>query len=135
MRTRRLALGIVFAGLMAVAIAGPAFAHHAWTGYDMSNLTTFKGTVVKVDFVNPHVWMSFDVKDDRGNVQHWSGGGPSLSKMMSNGWSKDIVKEGDQITAIGNKITNGELKMRLYQVVLANRKSLDWYKNFRPGQP
>ena len=101
----------------------------------MSNLTTLKGTVVKLDWVNPHVWMSFDVKDDKGQIQHWSGGGPSLIRLTQNGWTKDTVKAGDQITAIGNKIEDGEYKMKLYQVIVPEGRELDAYRNFRAGQP
>ena len=124
MRNRVLALGI-FAAVLLLG-SGTAFAHHAWNGYDMSNLTTVKGTITNFDWANPHVWMSFDVNDN-GKVAHWDAGGPSPSRMQGTGWSKDTLKPGDQITAVGHKIKDGTNKLRLDKVVLSNGKSLVCY--------
>jgi len=124
MRNKILALGI-FAAVLLLG-SGTAFAHHAWNGYDMSNLTTVKGTITNFDWANPHVWMSFDVNDN-GKVEHWDAGGPSPSRMQGTGWNKDTLKPGDQITAVGHKIKDGTLKLRLDKVVLANGKSLVCY--------
>lgn len=66
MRTKVLALA-GFAVCL-VASAAPVFAHHAWRGYDMKNLTTMTGTVTGFDFGNPHVWMNLDVTIDKGEV-------------------------------------------------------------------
>ena len=124
MRNKVLALGILAAALLLGS--GTAFAHHAWNGYDMSNLTTVKGTITNFDWANPHVWMSFDVNDN-GKVAHWDAGGPSPSRMQGTGWSKDTLKPGDQITAVGHKIKDGTNKLRLDKVVLSNGKSLVCY--------
>lgn len=124
MKNKVLALGIFAAALLLGS--GTAFAHHAWNGYDMSNLTTVKGTITNFDWANPHVWMSFDVNDN-GKVAHWDAGGPSPSRMQGTGWSKDTLKPGDQITAVGHKIKDGTNKLRLDKVVLANGKALVCY--------
>jgi hypothetical protein len=119
-----LALGILAAALLLGS--GTAFAHHAWNGYDMTSLTTVKGTITNFDWGNPHVWMSFDVNDN-GKVEHWDAGGPSPSRMQGTGWSKDTLRPGDQITAVGHKIKDGTNKLRLDKVVLANGKALVCY--------
>jgi len=124
MRNKALVLGILAAALLLGS--GTALAHHAWNGYDMSNLTTVKGTITNFDWANPHVWMSFDVNDN-GKVEHWDAGGPSPSRMQGTGWSKDTLKPGDQITAVGHKIKDGTNKLRLDKVILANGKSLVCY--------
>lgn len=124
MKNKVLALGIFAAALLLGS--GTAFAHHAWNGYDMSNLTTVKGTITNFDWANPHVWMSFDANDN-GKVAHWDAGGPSPSRMQGTGWSKDTLKPGDQITAVGHKIKDGTNKLRLDKVVLSNGKSLVCY--------
>jgi hypothetical protein len=118
---------------MALLAAGPAFAHHAWGGYDMKNLTTLRGTITEFDWGNPHVCMNFDMKDANGNIEKWSAGGPSPARMSNNGWSKDTLKPGDQITVIGNSINDGSHKLRLAKVVLASGKELECYgKRFGP---
>lgn len=125
MRNKLLALGILTASLLLVA--SPAVAHHAWSGYDMGTETTVKGTITNFDWANPHVWMSFEARDDKGNVQHWDAGGPSPSRMQGTGWTKDTLKPGDQIVAIGHKIKDGTNKLRLDKVVLSDGRSLVCY--------
>jgi len=125
MRTKLLALGGFVIGLLMVS--GPAFAHHAWSGYDMAKLTTAKGSVLKFDWANPHVWISFSVTNDKGNVETWSGGGPSLIRMSNTGWNKDTLKPGDQIIAIGNRIKDGTNNIRLTKVVLSDGRELLCY--------
>jgi hypothetical protein len=125
MRIKSLALASLFVGLF--AISSPVFAHHAWHGYDMSNLTTVTGTVTQFDWANPHVWISLEVKDDKSNVDKWSAGGPSPSRMANTGWDKDTLKPGDQITAVGHRISDGTYFLRLVKVVKSDGRELICY--------
>jgi hypothetical protein len=125
MDRRLLKFGVVATLLM--AISAPAFAHHAWHGYDMRNLTTVKGTVTQFDWGNPHVWITFETRDDLGNVQKWNAGGPSPSRMANTGWDKDSLKPGDQISAVGHKISDGTYNLRLVKVILPDGRELICY--------
>jgi Family of unknown function (DUF6152) len=125
MRTRLLILAAFLVGSFAVAPG--ASAHHAWHGYDMDHITTVKGTVTKFDWSNPHVWMNFDVKDENGNIEKWAAGGPSPSRMAGKGWDKDTLKTGDQITAVGHRISDGTYSIRLEKVILADGRELLCY--------
>jgi hypothetical protein len=93
----------------------------------MSNLTTVKGTVTQFDWANPHVWISLEVTDDKNNVEKWSAGGPSPSRMANTGWDKDTLKPGDQITAIGHRISDGTYLLRLVKVVKSDGRELICY--------
>jgi hypothetical protein len=110
-----------------VAIPAVVSAHHAWGGYDMNNLTTIKGTVTQFDWGNPHVWISLDVRDDKSNIEKWNAGGPSPSRMANKGWDKYTLKPGDEITAIGHRISDGTYYLRLEKVVLADGRELLCY--------
>src|SRR5579859_6133878 len=55
MRSRQFWMGRL--AMCLLVISAPAFAHHAWHGYDMANVTTLKGTVTQFDWANPHVWI------------------------------------------------------------------------------
>ena len=125
MKTRLLPIGSLLVFLLAVSV--PAFAHHAWHGYDMANLTTVKGTVTQFDWGNPHVWISFEMTDDKGNIEKWSAGGPSPSRMANTGWDKETLKPGDQITAVGHRISDGTYNLRLVKVVLSDGRELICY--------
>jgi hypothetical protein len=125
MRSKRLVLGLVLVGLLAAS--DPAFAHHSWGGLDRAHLTTVKGTVTNFDWANPHVWIYLDAKDDEGNIQKWSAGGPSPSRMARTGWDKDTLKPGDQIEITGNRDKDGSYMMRLEKVTLPDGRELICY--------
>jgi hypothetical protein len=127
MKTRLLILATALTGFF--LIGGPAPAHHAWHGYDMDHMTTVKGTVTRFDWSNPHVWMNFDVTADNGTVEKWAGGGPSPSRMAGTGWDKTTLKPGDQITAVGHRISDGTYSIRLEKVILADGRELVCYGN------
>jgi hypothetical protein len=58
-----------------------------------------KGTVTAVGWQNPHVFISYDVKDDHGSVVQWGAEAAENPKMLTDrGWTKDSVKPGDQVT-------------------------------------
>ena len=91
----------VLAGL-AVAMAQPASAHHSFAAeFDASKPVTLQGTVTKLEWQNPHIWVYLDVKDDRGNPQPWQCEGGPPNTLTRSGWSRDSLKPGDQITIEG----------------------------------
>jgi uncharacterized protein DUF6152 len=108
-------------------VARPVFAHHAWHGYDSSDVTAIHGTVTDFDWGNPHVWINFEVKDDKGNIQKWSAGGPSPNRMANTGWDKETLKPGDTITAIGHRNKDGSNLLRLEKVELSDGRTLLCY--------
>ena len=69
-----------------------AFAHHGTANFDTTKSVTVKGSVTNFQFINPHVTISLDVKDDKGNVQNWQGALTSPNHLMRSGWTKDTLK-------------------------------------------
>jgi len=125
MRTRHLALAMVAAGLLATA---PSIsAHHSWQ-LDRARLLTLKGTVTSFAFSNPHVQVYFEVKDDKGNVEKWAAGGPSPNRLSRSGWTRDTLKPGDQITAIGYRNRDGSNVLRFDTVALATGQVIGGYR-------
>jgi hypothetical protein len=93
----RLVLGL---GLLAGAI--PMFAHHSFSAeFDSTKKITLKGAIVKVEWMNPHIWVYVDVKDDAGSVAHWQCEGGPPNTLSRNGWTKNTLKQGDQVTISG----------------------------------
>jgi hypothetical protein len=69
MRTKKC---LALAAALAVLAALPAVAHHAVSAeFDSSKVVTLKGVVSKVDWVNPHIFVYFDAKDESGKVTTW----------------------------------------------------------------
>lgn len=93
-------LGIFAIGLLAAAV--PMLAHHSFSAeFDASKKVSLEGTVTKVDWLNPHIWIYFDVKDDKGAVTSWQCEGGPPNTLTRNGWTKNDLKKGDTISVDG----------------------------------
>ena len=115
--------------LVVLALASGAAtvsAHHSWP-VNMSKLVTVKGTVVEFAWENPHPMITLEVRTDDGKVEKWTVGGPAISRMEANGWTKATVKPGDVITGIGYQFTDGQKIVRLERIVFADGKEMRLY--------
>jgi hypothetical protein len=59
------------------------------------------GTVTDFRFINPHSLVFFDVKNDKGEVEHWQGELTAPNKLARAGWTKYSLNPGDQVTITG----------------------------------
>ncbi len=109
-----------------LALASVLPAHHSWP-VNTSKLVTVKGTVTNFDWANPHPMISIDVKTDNGKTEKWLIGGPALTRMEANGWTKTSVKSGDVVTGIGYQFSDGQKIIRLEKIVLPDGKELRVY--------
>ena len=97
MKMRLAAYCAAVVGLL--ALSGPLFAHHgSGVSYDLKKEVTLTGTIVEFDWKNPHVFVLFDVKNDKGAVEHWGGETHTPAQLRAIGWTKDELKPGDHIT-------------------------------------
>jgi hypothetical protein len=81
-----------------VASAAPAFAHHGGGTFDLSKSVTYNGTLTKVELVNPHSWLYFDVKEADGKVTHHRCEMRSVHVLRRSGWAKEQFPIGVPIT-------------------------------------
>lgn len=84
-----------------------AFAHHGQAGYNNKQPVTVSGTVTDFSFLNPHCIVSFDVKDDKGELQKWQGELTSPNHLIRAGWSARSLKAGDAVTITGWRAKSG----------------------------
>lgn len=105
--------------------SNPALAHHGTANYDTTKSVTVKGPATSFQFINPHVTISLDVKDDKGNIQNWQGALTSPNRLTRTGWTKDSIKPGDVITISGFPAKSGSPEIWIQKVVLANGQELD----------
>jgi hypothetical protein len=88
--------------------ASSAFAHHSFAAqYDAKDRFTIKGTVTKIDWINPHSYIYLDVKDESGKVSSWSLEGYPPNTLVRTGVKRAMVKVGDEITVEGCKARDG----------------------------
>jgi uncharacterized protein DUF6152 len=112
--------------ILLVSSVAPLSAHHSWP-IDNSKLVTVKGTVMEFAWENPHPMITLEVKTDDGKVEKWSVGGPAITRMEANGWTKSTVKPGDVITGIGFQFSDGQKIIRLERIVFADGKEMRLY--------
>ena len=79
-------------------MASPALPHHSQAMYQDLETVSFKGTVSKYSWVNPHVWIWVDVKDPKGKTQTWGIEANSASSMSRLGWARTQFKAGDPVS-------------------------------------
>ena len=122
MKQYEMKVSIVAAALLMICI--PLWAHHGNASYDDKNPVTIKGTVTEFAWTNPHVQIYLDVKDDKGKVVHWSVETYSPGKLVRAGWSKDVVKAGDQVTITLIPAKSGAPVGFLHKLLLPNGQEL-----------
>lgn len=92
--------------ILAVALATPqmvALAHHSFAAeYDSEKPVTVSGTVTKVEWMNPHIYVTLDVKGPDGKVAQWRLEGYPPNMLVRQGWKKDVsMKVGDTVSVSG----------------------------------
>ena len=132
MRNRFLAVG--FAAVCALALAGPAFAHHGGSAYDTSHPLTLTGTVKEFQFIQPHPLITLEAKDDQGVVTEWSVEMTAPNHLVHYGWSGKKLKPGDQITVTGSPSKNGLKVLNLRKISYTNGAEIPLGPPPEPGQ-
>jgi hypothetical protein len=96
----------VIAAVLFAATA--AFSHHSFAAeYDANKPITIKGTITKIDLVNPHSWLYLDVKDSEGKVVNWAVEMGSPNNLIRRGINKNSVPVGTEVTVEGYRAKDG----------------------------
>jgi len=119
-------LGLCVAMMFAVLFASiPTLAHHGEVNYDTEKVVSIKGTVTDFQFINPHVQIFLDVKNDKGEIEKWSCEARSpIMLVRVGGWDKNTLKPGEVITASGFRGRNGSTTMRLKMIILPDGREM-----------
>jgi hypothetical protein len=87
-------------------------AHHSVGLYDTEHLTTIKGTVTRIEWTSPHVFVYFAAEEQDGSSVEWSMELDPPVLLRRYGWSKDTVNVGDMIDCTGAPAKSGAKAMR-----------------------
>src|SRR6266851_1808084 len=122
MKNKLLATFIGAVGLL--LFSGPVLAHHGRSNYDVTDSATVKGTVTEFEWVNPHALIHLDVADGTGKVEKWIAETNSPNTLSRQGWNRNTVKTGDQITLFGNRVKSGANYINFSKITFADGRVL-----------
>ena len=113
-------LSVLFAAAI-LAICVPVSAHHSFPPvFDAENIIEASGTVTKVEWLNPHVWIYVDVESEGGETENWGFELGSINGLIRHGWNRKSVQVGDGISVTGYRARDGSQRANVKSIVLAN---------------
>jgi hypothetical protein len=111
--------------LAALLCSLPAAAHHSFAAvFDSSQHVEVTGTVTKIEWMNPHVWIYMNVAGDDGAVSEWSFELGSPNRLTRYGWNQTSLQAGQVATIAGSRARDGSTKAAVETVTLASGQRL-----------
>jgi hypothetical protein len=118
----RVLIGI---GLLLAAATVSVSAHHAFAAeFDANKPVNFKGTVSRVEWVNPHVWIHVDVKKTDGSVEKWAIEGGTPNVLFRRGFTRQSLATGTEIVVDGYQAKDGSKRANGREMTLPDGKKL-----------
>ena len=132
----RRSLFVTVAGLLWLAGAAVTQAHHSFAAeYDRDRTITVTGTVQKLEWTNPHARIYVEGKDEKGKFQVWDFELGPPNGLMRNGWNRNSVKQGLQVTVEGFRSKTSDKVANARTVKLPDGRQVFAGSSFDPGNP
>jgi len=118
--------GVVAGAAFAVAAAViPVMAHHSFAAeFDAKKPVKLRGTVTKMEWINPHSWIHIDVKTPDGKVEQWMVEGGAPNALLRRGWNKNSLLPGTEIFVEGFQAKDGALRANGRDITFPDGKKL-----------
>jgi hypothetical protein len=121
---KKLLLAVFLGATFLLLVSGPVLAHHGRSNYDVDSTATVKGVVTQFEWVNPHALIYLDATDDTGKVEKWIAETNSPNTLSRQGWNRNTVKVGDQITLVGHRVKGGANYINFSKITFADGRVL-----------
>ena len=123
----RMKLGVAVAGmaLLLAATAARVAAHHAFAAeFDANKPVAFKGKVVKMEWVNPHVWLHLEVQKADGTTEVWAFEAGTPNVLFRRGFTKESLLPGIQVAVDGYQSKDGSRRANGRDLTFADGRKL-----------
>src|SRR3954464_6880398 len=110
--------------VIALGMAGSAFAHHSAAGIDQTKSVNVEGTVKTFKWANPHSWIEMEVKNSKGEPELWNLEMNPPAFLVRAGWKSTTIKPGDKIKATVRPFKNGDPGGLFMSITLADGRVL-----------
>jgi len=118
---------IVATALTAYCAVSSASAHHSFSAeFDIGRPIEITGTVVELEWTNPHAWIHVDVADNAGNIERWAVELLGINSLARSGLTPRSVSIGDELTITGFGARNGTNTANASSVVRADTGQTLW---------
>jgi hypothetical protein len=111
--------------LLLILSVKPVLAHHAFAAeFDSKKPVKLRGTVTKMEWINPHAWIHIDVKKADGTVEEWMIEAGTPNTLLRRGFTKDSLKAGTEVVVDGYQSKDGSLRANGRDITLPNGQTL-----------
>ena len=124
MRSRLFSV-VAGAALLVTAAAVPVVAHHSFAAeFDAKRPVKLRGTVTKMEWINPHSWIHIDVKTPDGKVEKWMVEGGAPNALLRRGWNRNSLLPGTEILVEGFQAKDGAMRANGRDITFPDGKKL-----------
>src|SRR5262247_2364720 len=124
MRTK-LTVVMMMVGAWLALTAAPLLAHHAFAAeFDAKKPVHFTGTVTKMEWTNPHVWLYVDVKKPDGSVENWAFEAGTPNVLFRRGFTKNSLLPGTKVSVDGYQSKDGSRRANGRDITFADGRKL-----------
>lgn len=112
---------LMIASIMSLLLMRTALSHHSFTAEFVADKTaTLNGKITQVWFKNPHVRYLIEIENEAGEAETWDARGSPVVWLARKGWTKDTIKEGDEVSMYGYLGRDGIKMLSIMTVTLAD---------------
>ena len=105
--------------------SGVSLAHHAFSAeFDQTKPVTLRGTVTRMEWINPHSWLHIDVIQEDGSVENWMIEAGPAGVLVRRGWTRESVAIGTDVLVEGYQARDGSNRANGRDVTLLDGQRL-----------